>query len=100
MAATSASSSSSSSSTFIKDWASPRTACQFIGHVADGIDPPGTILHAITNTAIPCTLQEYNKNPTAHITLTVVGIKQLGYSCAPWKKNAKVCFGVVLHLQL
>lgn len=33
--------------------------------------------------------EEFKKNEKTHVTFTIVGIKQLGYVYAPWKKNSK-----------
>jgi hypothetical protein len=43
----------------------------------------------VNNTKIPCSLEEFHKNAKTHLSCTVVGIKQLGYTYAPWKKNKK-----------
>jgi hypothetical protein len=74
-------------STFSKDWAAPRSCRAFTGYVPRGQNPSGTILHVVNNTPVPCCEEEYKKNPKAHVSFTVVGVKQLGYVYAPWKKS-------------
>jgi hypothetical protein len=76
-------------STFQKDWATPRTCQSFTGIPVGSTNPAGTILHVINNTRIPCTEEEFTKFGKSHISFTVVAIKKLGFSYAPWKKNPK-----------
>ena len=76
-------------STFAKDWSTPRSLRSFTGFVAKNQTPAGTVLHCMANMPIPACLEEYQKRPKTHISVTVVGIKNLGYTYAPWKKSNK-----------
>jgi len=76
-------------STFQKDWSTPRTAQCFTGTPVVSDNPAGTILHVVNNSRIPCNMEEFLKYGKAHISFTVVGIKKIGFSYAPWKKNPK-----------
>ena len=76
-------------STFAKDWIPPRANRAFTGYVSKGQSSAGTVLHVMNNTKVPCTSEEYKKHGKEHLSVTIVGIKQLGFSYAPWKKNNK-----------
>lgn len=76
-------------STFSKDWTAPRSIRAFNGYVSSGNSPSGTVFHAVTNSKIPCTSEEADKFGKSHISVTIVGIKNIGYAYAPWKKPTK-----------
>jgi hypothetical protein len=82
---------SADASPVAKDWAPPRSLRAFTGGASTtGIsNPPGTTVHAVVNTRIPCTSEEFTKQGKGHISVTIVAIKKLGYAYAPWKKNPK-----------
>jgi len=75
------------------DWRAPRSCRAFTGYVrgAQG-DPGGTVLHCVANSPIPCNAKEKEAAGKGHVSLTIVGIKNVGWAYAPWKKpkaNAK-----------
>jgi len=69
------------------DWKEPRSCRAFTGYVR-GVngDPGGTILHCVSNSAIPCNSKDMEKLGKGHVSLTIVGIKNIGWAYAPWKK--------------
>lgn len=71
----------------MSDWKQSKASRAFTGYVrGTASDPSGTVLHCIANTAIPCNLKEHEKNGKGHVNLTIVGIKNVGWAYAPWKK--------------
>lgn len=70
------------------DWNAPRSAAAFTGYsgnpVADGPGgPSGTLLLAVTNTAIPCKLEGMSSQK--FIQFTVLNIRKKGWIYAPWQ---------------
>lgn len=50
------------------------------------------MLHCVANTPIPCNAKERERCGKGHVSFTVLGIKNVGWAYAPWKKpkaNAK-----------
>ena len=74
-----------------KDWSEPRSARAFTGfNRGTPQQPNGTILHCFTSSKIPCTEETFAKFGKAHVLVNVLGIRQLGWSYAPWKKQTKL----------
>ena len=48
------------------------------------------MLHCFTSSKIPCNEESFAKLGKAHVLVNVIGIKQLGWSYAPWKKQTKL----------
>lgn len=69
-----------------RDFANPKTACAFTGYaggVSDGQGgPPGTLLLCVNNTPIPCTAKGMETQKS--IVFTVVNVRKLGWTYAPW----------------
>jgi hypothetical protein len=80
------SSTSAVSSSLTQDWKYPRTAKGFTG--SDQKSASCTVLRCVTNTRIPCTAQEFTSMGKTRFTLTVLGVGNIGWAYAPYKKPA------------
>lgn len=74
-------------SQLVSDWTAPRSAAAFTGYAGnpaqDGqYGPSGTLLLAVTNTAIPCKLEGMASQK--FIQFTILNIRKKGWIYAPW----------------
>ena len=71
----------------LNDWKEPRSCRAFTGYIRGPHgDPGGTVLHCVANSAIPCNSREVERCGKGHVSLTILGIKNIGWAYAPWKK--------------
>ena len=89
--------------------ASPRNAHAFTGFSGNSTrdgpgGPSGTLLLAVTNSAIPCTLE--GMSAQKFVSFTVLNIRKKGWIYAPWcvisvfysRLSRDFCMSVCLHL--